>query len=256
MPYLLKKNSECGFSLVELVIGLAITLIILVVVIKMFTIQRITYTSQEQAADLQQNIRSSMDAISRELRMAGYMVVGTTTIKTSGTSTVTFLGDIDNDINTYLAVNATAGTTTIFVALTHDNEYEIDSTDCINISDELHSELIPVVDFATHFLGEPDPIYLKTALSYSYTAGSATVRTVERVTFSLDTTNKRIYRNSQPFAENIEAMRFTYGTNTQTGATNTVNIAITGRTANKFPRYPKDGYLRGTLTSTIRLRNE
>lgn len=256
MPYLLKKNNECGFSLMELMIGLAITLIVLVVVIKMFTIQRITYNSQEQAADLQQNIRSSMDAISRELRMAGYMVVGTTTIQTSGTSTVTFLGDIDSDIATYLAADAAAGTTTIFVDLTPDNKYEIDSTDCINISDEFHAELIPVVGTATHFLGEPDPIYLKTALSYSYTAGSATVRTVERVTFSLNTTNKRIYRDSQPLAENIESLRFTYDTNTQTGATNTVDIAITGRTANKFPRYPKDGYQHGTLTSTIQLRNE
>jgi len=255
MPYLLKKNNECGFSLVELVISLAITLIFLVVVIKMFTIQRIAYNSQEQITDLQQNIRSSMDALSRELRMAGYMVVGTTTIKTSGTNTITFLGDVDNDIATYLNINADAGTTTIFVSLDDDN-YEIASTDCINISDGLHSELIPVNGSAIHFIGEPDPIYLKTALLYSYTAGSTTVRTVERITFSLDTTNKRIHRNTQPLAENIEAMLFTYGTNTQTGAINTVNIAITGRTTNTFSNYPGDGYQRGTLTSTIQLRNE
>lgn len=188
--------------------------------------------------------------------MAGYMVVGTSTVKVSGTSTITFLGDIDSDIATDLVTNAVPGTTTIFVSLTPDSKYEIESTDCIYISDGNHSELIPVNSSATHLIGEPDPIYLKTGLLYSYNAGSATVRTVEKVTFSLDTTNARINRNSQPLADNIEAMRFTYGTNTQTGATNTVNISITGRTAHKYLNYPGDGYKRGTLTSTIQLRNE
>lgn len=258
MPYP-SKNNERGFSIIELIISLAVTLILMVVVIKMFTIQRVSYNSQEQITDLQQNVRSSMDAVSREIRMAGYMVVGTTTIKTSGTSTITFLGDIDSDIATNLTINAGAGTTTIFVSVTPDNEYEISGTDCIYISDGLHAELIPVDSSATQFIGEPepiDPIYLKTGLLYSYTAGSTTVRTVERVTFSLDTTNKRIDRNSQPLAENIEGMHFIYGTNTQTGATNTVNITIAGRTTKIFPNYPEDGYRRGTLTTTIQLRNE
>lgn len=257
MPYQSKTN-ERGFSIIELVISLAITLILLVVVIKMFTLQRVSYNSQEQITDLQQNIRSSMDAVSREIRMAGYMVVGTTTIKTSGASTITFLGDIDSDIATNLTINAGAGTDTIFVSV-DDNASDIGSTDCIYISDGLHSELVPVDSSATQFIGEPepiDPIYLKTGLLYSYTAGSTTVRTVEKVTFSLDTTNKRIDRNTQPLAENIEVMSFTYGTNAQTGATNTVNITITGRTTKKFPNYPGDGYRRGTLTTTIQLRNE
>ncbi len=255
MPYTL-KNNERGFGIIELMISLAITLILMTVVIKMFTIQRVAYNSQEQITDLQQNIRSSMDAVSREIRMAGYMVVGTTTIKTSGTSTITFLGDIDNDIVANLAISADAGTTTVFINVTPDNEYEIETTDCLYISDGLHAELIPVSWPATHFIGEPDPIYIQTSLLYSYTAGSTTVRTVERVTFSLDTTNKQIDRNTQPLAENIEDMSFTYGTNTQTGATNTVNIAITGRTTKIFPNYPGDGYRRGTLTSLIQLRNE
>ncbi|KAB2836914.1 MAG: hypothetical protein F9K48_00565 [Candidatus Brocadia sp.] len=257
MPYTL-KNNERGFGIVELMISLAITLILMAVVMKMFTIQRVSYNSQEQITDLQQNIRSSMDAVSREIRMAGYMVVGTTTIKTSDPSIITFLGDIDSDLVTNLTIRAGAGTDTIFVSV-DDNAVNIGNTDCIYISDGLHAELVPVNSSATQFIGEPepiDPIYLKTGLLYSYTAGSATVRTVERVTFSLDTTNNRIDRNSQPLAENIEGMHFAYGTNTQTGATNTVNITIAGRTTKKFPNYPGDGYRRGTLTTTIQLRNE
>ena len=250
------KNNEHGFSIVELVISLAITLVLLGVAIKMFNVQQDAYNSQEQVTDLHQNIRTSMDAVSREVRMAGCMVVGTSTIKTSGTSTITFLGDIDGDIVTNLAPdNAVAGATTIYVNLTPDSEYNIASTDSIYISDGIHTEVVPVNSSASHLSGEPDPIYLSTGLLYSYTALSATVRTVEKVTFSLDTANLRIDRNSQPLAENIEAMSFTYGTNTVTGATNTVTIAITGRTANIDTNYGDD-YRRGTLTSTIKLRNQ
>ena len=254
MPHLF-KNNEHGFSIVELVISLAITLMLLGVAIRMFNVQQDAYNSQEQVTDLHQNIRTSMDALSREVRMAGCMVVGTSTIKTHGTSTITFLGDVDGDIVTNLATNAGAGTTTIFVSLTPDSDYDIASTDYIYISDGNHSEVVPANSSASHLVGEPDPIYLSTGLLYSYTAGSATVRTVERITFSLDTNNLRIDRNSQPLAENIEAMSFTYGTNTGTGATNTVTIAITGRTANIDPNYG-DNYRRGTLTSTIKLRNQ
>src|SRR3989338_6123504 len=237
------KNNEHGFSIVELVISLAITLTLLGVAIRMFNVQQDAYNSQEQVTDLHQNIRTSMDAVSREIRMAGCMVVGTSTIKTSGTSTITFLGDVDGDIVTNLTTNAVAGATTIFVSLTPDSNYSIANTDYIYISDGSHTS------------GEPDPIYLSAGLLYSYTAGSATVRTVERVTFSLNTANLRIDRDSQPLAENIEAMSFTYGTNTATGATNTVTIAITGRTANIDTNYGDD-YRRGTLTSTIKLRNQ
>ena len=249
------KNNEHGFSIVELMISLAITLVLLGVAIRMFSVQQDAYNSQEQVTDLHQNIRTSMDAVSREIRMAGCMVVGTSTIKTSGTSTITFLGDVDGDIITNLTTNAVVGATTIYVSLTPDSEYSIASTDSIYISDGNHTEVVPVNSVASHLSGEPDPIYLSTGLLYSYTAGSAIVRTVEKVTFSLDTANLRIDRNSQPLAENIEAMNFTYGTNTSTGATNTVTVAITGRTANIDPNYG-DNYHRGTLTSTIKLRNQ
>ena len=255
MPSFIKNNNH-GFSLVELVIGLAITLILLGVATRIFTVQQDAYTLQEHTTDLHQNIRTSMDALSREIRMAGYMVSGTSTIKVSGTSTISFIGDIDSDIFTALASNASTGTTTIFVNLTPDSDYEIANTDCVYISDELHTEIVPVNSAATHLTGEPDPIYLKSGLLYSYTAGSATIRTIERVTFSHNAANVRLTRNNQPLAENIEAVLFTYGINAQTGATNTVNISITGRTARKDLNYPGDGYRRGTLTSTIHLRNQ
>ncbi len=251
-----RNDNEYGFTLVELLVGLVLTVIILSTAVKLLISQRKAFSVQEQVSEMQQYIRSAMDIMTREIRMAGCMVTGTSTIRTSGTSTITFLGDIDSDIAATLVTNANAGTTVVFVSLTPDSNYSIASTDYIYISDGNRTEVTPSDSSASHLVGEPDPIYLSSGLLYSYIAGSTTVRTVENVTFSHDTANLKIYRNSQPLAENIEFISLTYGTNTVTGATNTVTIAITGRTANIDPNYSGDGYRRGTLTSIIKLRNQ
>jgi type IV pilus assembly protein PilW len=66
------KNNDRGFTIVELVVGLAIGLIILGVAVKIFLVQQRAYNLQEQLSEMQQNIRSAMDMIVRETKMAGY----------------------------------------------------------------------------------------------------------------------------------------------------------------------------------------
>ncbi|MGR3319089.1 MAG: PilW family protein [Candidatus Anammoxibacter sp.] len=81
----------------------------------------------------------------------------------------------------------------------------------------------------------------------------------DEITFSFDQGDHQLTRNTQPVAENIDALSFTYGTDATTGATNTVTITITARTSKKDPaliRAGNDGYRRGTLTSIIDVRNQ
>lgn len=66
------KNNEQGFTIFELTVGLAIGLILLGVAVKIFLVQHNAYNLQEQLAEMQQNIRSAMDMIVRETKMAGY----------------------------------------------------------------------------------------------------------------------------------------------------------------------------------------
>ena len=61
-----------GFTLVELMIAMALGLIVLGAMYGVFTVQSKHFSNQEQIVEMQQNARMAIDIISREIRMAGY----------------------------------------------------------------------------------------------------------------------------------------------------------------------------------------
>ena len=74
----LYQNKESGFTLVELLIAMAVGLIVLSAVVSTFIIQRKTFDVQEQTTEMTQNARAAMDLMTREIRMAGYNPTGAT----------------------------------------------------------------------------------------------------------------------------------------------------------------------------------
>jgi type IV pilus assembly protein PilW len=70
MKSLIHKNK--GFSLIELMIAMAVGSIIMGLIYKTYAAQQASYTSQHLAVEMQQNIRAAMSLIKREIRMAGY----------------------------------------------------------------------------------------------------------------------------------------------------------------------------------------
>ena len=72
-PY---PESVCGFTLVELLIAMAVGLIVLGAMYGVFTTHNKTFSTQEQVAEMQQNARAAMDMMTREIRMAGYDPLG------------------------------------------------------------------------------------------------------------------------------------------------------------------------------------
>ncbi len=66
------KNNEQGFTILELVVGLAISLILMGIAVKIFLVQQKAYNVQGQLSEMQQNIRAATDMIVRETKMAGY----------------------------------------------------------------------------------------------------------------------------------------------------------------------------------------
>ncbi len=97
--FALLKNNKRGFTLIEVVIGLAISLILMVVTVKIFQVQRKSYSMQEQVAEMQQNIRAAMDMMVREIRMTGYDPTGAdfAGIGTNTSGMLRFLADIDGN---------------------------------------------------------------------------------------------------------------------------------------------------------------
>lgn len=67
-----RRLSSRGFTLIEVLITLAISGVIMTGVYTAFKSQQDSYLAQEQVAEVQQNIRASLDLLVRDLRMAGF----------------------------------------------------------------------------------------------------------------------------------------------------------------------------------------
>jgi type IV pilus assembly protein PilW len=61
-----------GFSLVEMMIAMAVALVVLGAMYSVFTIQNKTFANQEEIVAMQQSVRAGMDMMAREIGMAGY----------------------------------------------------------------------------------------------------------------------------------------------------------------------------------------
>ncbi|MFP4167565.1 MAG: PilW family protein [Desulfonatronovibrionaceae bacterium] len=64
-------ESPAGFTLVELLVSLAISVVILAGLTSVFMTTNEQYTEQSKLSDVQQGIRAAMQVMSRDLRMAG-----------------------------------------------------------------------------------------------------------------------------------------------------------------------------------------
>jgi len=88
-----------GFTLIELMVSIAIGLVVMASVATTFTSQTRAYSAQEQINQMEQNLRGALDIMSREIKMAGYKPNGGTVtgvVSYSNTS-LTIQADLDGD---------------------------------------------------------------------------------------------------------------------------------------------------------------
>jgi type IV pilus assembly protein PilW len=99
----LKVINMTGFTLVELMMTLAISGIVMGAIYSAYLSQQRTYLAQEQVAEMQQNIRAGLDIMEREIRMAGYdprhNAGATITVATGNNLVFTLLADTDGQDN-------------------------------------------------------------------------------------------------------------------------------------------------------------
>ena len=96
MPLGPKPN---GFSMVELLLAIVISLVLMAGVYTVFQSQQVAFSSQEQINEMNQNIRAVLDLMTREVRLAGYKTSSSSFngIATAQLSTIEVLADINQD---------------------------------------------------------------------------------------------------------------------------------------------------------------
>jgi type IV pilus assembly protein PilW len=68
----LNRINKKGITLIELLVGLVLCAIVIAGIYRLFVVQSKAYTVQDQVVEVQQSIRSAMEVLLRDLRMAGY----------------------------------------------------------------------------------------------------------------------------------------------------------------------------------------
>ena len=61
-----------GVTLIELLVALVICGVVIGAIYRLFIVQTRAYTVQDQVVEVQQNVRSAMEIMLRDLRMTGY----------------------------------------------------------------------------------------------------------------------------------------------------------------------------------------
>jgi len=212
-------KKSAGFTLVELLIALALSLVVLTSVSSAFISQRKTYDAQEQITEMIQGTRAVMEIITREVKLAGYAPTGYDS---------KFESD-PTESQTSPMMQRTDPTATRFVGIPYSAtqpEIRADLDGDGTISTILKNEKI----IYSHDSSELE-IYRKSGLTLLY----------------------------QPLlAENIQGFTVTYwksdGTTQVTSSADEadirqVKITLTGRTAKPDPDY--GGYRTYTLTSVV-----
>lgn len=66
------RRNHAGFTLVELMVAMAIATIVLASIYAAFNAQMRRYTTEQQVVEMQQNIRAAMYLLKKDIRLAGY----------------------------------------------------------------------------------------------------------------------------------------------------------------------------------------
>ncbi len=91
------NKGQRGFTMVELMITLAIAGVVMIGVMTTFRSQQKSYTTQEEVVVMQQNLRAAINQMSREIRMATYdPVTNAGGITTAQANLLIFSSEIDN----------------------------------------------------------------------------------------------------------------------------------------------------------------
>ncbi len=267
-----KVKSRGGTTFLEVMIALLIMSIITAAIFNLYVTQHKNYITQDDITNIQQNVRASIDEMSRHIRMAGYdLPLGLPAITASNTNPDTIsITYLHNGCDTYLSAPMPQPSAEIkcatSVACFYDGQwvfiYDPDSA----VGEWF--EISHVQEAAMHIQ------HNTMVLSRKYQA-NALLLSMSQVKFFIDSTTNPDHPNlmlqimgqtPQVFAEDITDLQFRYTmkngavVDVPTVADNIreVAIVVTGRSQNRdvdLAESPEDQYRNRTFSTSVYLRN-
>jgi type IV pilus assembly protein PilW len=94
-------NLQHGFTLVELLVAMAMAVIVMTALYSTFKSQQDSYVNQEVVAEMQQNLRAALYMMARDIRIAGYdpTELADAGIVSAGPQSINFTFDINDGID-------------------------------------------------------------------------------------------------------------------------------------------------------------
>ena len=270
-----------GVTLIELLIALVISAILVAGIYRTFIQQQRTYATQEQVADMQQNVRVAINRMMKEIRMAGFGNI-------QGVLPVTFPGvgrTYPNVVNPDLPV---AGALTIVsgiggsaallkqpgdsvgAVVLASNQIQVSALAEFDVNDKRYVSIGGLESHSITAIDVPNRILtLNSDVNNVYnTTGSTLVYAIRAISYRIapDAFGKPILRRDentgggfQPMADNIESIEFRNpdGSIPLNPNSLSMQVAVTARTDRVDPELQKagDGYRRRQFTSFILQRN-
>ena len=273
-----------GVTLIELLIALVISAILIAGIYRTFIHQQKTYATQEQVADMQQNVRVAINRMMREIRMAGFGNVQAVLPVTFPGVGRTYPNVVNPDLpvaGALTIVSGIGGVATLSaqpgdlvgggpLAL---NQVQVSALAEFDIDKNSNKKYISIGGLESHIITAIDTpnrvLTLNTDVGNVYkTDGSTLVYAIRAISYRVvvDASGRPILRRDenigggfQPVADNIEAIEFRNpdGTINLNPNSMSLQVTVTARTDRPDPDLQKaeDGYRRRQFTSIILQRN-
>jgi prepilin-type N-terminal cleavage/methylation domain-containing protein len=261
-------SGEGGFTLVELLIAMALSLVVLGAAFSAFTYQDKAYRTQAQVTEMQQELRAAADLIVQDVRMAGYGLPGSAvgsyvtwvpmtadpeiTDGGAGPDTLSIAAAFDTAGS--LAVDALAGTAAIVVGAGEGANFNPAERSAFFLGRNQSGVVRSVV--GDTLTVDMDPVAAGVqGMDVDYPAGTP-IEAVKVITYHLAGTtlmrNENRGDGDQPVVDHIEDFQVSR-------AGDTVTVSLTARAAQPDPDYTDpvhgDGYRRLTYAPVVDLRN-
>ncbi len=242
------RSSREGFTLVEVMTAMVILGIVATAAYATFQFQHASFTVQNRLAEAQQNLRATLEIMSRDIRMAGYGIPQAVNVPAG------LLPGGDNTIRNIRTLNRTTGPDEIYILYMYDMDAAVPSTDAptgmaiyastlnvtsvagfwdgdlVLVGDGINADLFEVTQPPAAPTLNFDPGGSANGFNDAtphtpfpgYAAGTTTVSKARFVRYFIDTTDPdhptlmldRMTGAAQPLADDIEDMQVQYGLDT------------------------------------------